>query len=193
MVGGGDVLLAGGGAFPDIGVGWADAVAGTRFGATLAAGGDLDGDGLADLLVGAPEDGGAGAALLFLGPLDGSAAAGVWRGGQPADAFGTALDVAGDLDLDGSGDLLFAAPGADTAAAGGGAVYLFHAPFVGSFTTGDAYAIVAGAGLQDALGTAARGGQDLTFDGFPDLAVGLPGAFPDLAGSVAILPGGPGL
>ena len=65
---------------------------------------------------------------MVLGPITGnvsldSAQASVF-GGTAGDAVGTRVSAAGDLDGDGSGDVLISAPGSDAAAAGGGAVGL---------------------------------------------------------------------
>ena len=86
---------------------------------------DLDGDGCADLAIGAPGDRQSrGSAALFYGPLKGtlpySAASRSWLGLGQADGAGTGLGL-GDFDGDGDGDVAIGAPGA---AAGAGTVYL---------------------------------------------------------------------
>ncbi len=86
-------------------VGTLDAPADTAgFGAVLAAAGDLDGDGVGDALVGAPE-GAAGAAALVSG-ADGGL---IWS--APGEVtFGTAV-AAGDTDGDGVRELFVGVPG----------------------------------------------------------------------------------
>jgi hypothetical protein len=86
---------------------------------------DLDGDGFADLAVGAPGDRQSrGSAALFYGPLKGalpySAASRSWLGLGQADGAGTGLGL-GDFDGDGDGDVAIGAPGAED---GAGTVYL---------------------------------------------------------------------
>ncbi|MEM7309365.1 MAG: integrin alpha [Planctomycetota bacterium] len=112
-----------------------------RFGRGLAALGDLDGDGLQELAVGAPDDddGGLGLKanqgavwLLFLAPdatvrahRKISALAGGFAGElDPFDRFGTSLCAAGDLDGDGLGDLAVGAPEDDDGGTGHGAAWI---------------------------------------------------------------------
>ncbi|MFH1469320.1 MAG: integrin alpha [Pseudomonadota bacterium] len=51
-------------------------------------------------------------------------AASSWLGEQATDALGTAVASAGDVDADGSTDLLLGAPGNDDGGADAGKVYL---------------------------------------------------------------------
>ena len=101
-------------------------------GASVAGAGDVDGDGLGDLLVGAPDDddgeSDAGAAYLVLGAslgpggdLDLSLADFKFRGERYEDVAGSAVSAAGDLDGDGRGDLLVGAPSVDEAVTPGAA------------------------------------------------------------------------
>jgi hypothetical protein len=116
---------------------------GDRLGSSVVALGDLNKDGFLDFGVAAP---GAGKVYIFLGGDTGSKrgplpsgktateAAAVVLVGDTAEAFGTVLAPAGDLNADGFKDLLVGAPAAvdpDTATAGG-AVYIFFGGNVGS-------------------------------------------------------------
>ncbi len=103
-------------------------------GASIAAAGDVDGDGSEDLWVGAASGEGlqaaAGAALLVVGPFSGTVDLGTaskqrLMGEVTDDAAASRLAGGGDLDGDGILDLLLAAPGSDRNQAGAGAVYLW--------------------------------------------------------------------
>jgi hypothetical protein len=167
--------------------------AGDRFGHALAAG-DFDGDGIADLAVGAPRDGGilhflhSGYVFVFRGSPSGFTDwnGPLWLGlgqsglgrDEPGDRFGSAL-AAADFDRDGRTDLAVGipseAPGSDPQS---GSVDIFH---------GSSTGLVAWRGL-DQSGLGANEAKDLfgwslaigDFDGDHDLdlAVGAPGEAP---------------
>jgi hypothetical protein len=101
-----------------------------QLGACVAAGGDADADGRADVLIGAPRAGGsAGLAVLFYGPISGTledtdADLSV-TGEAIGHRLGTSLAGGADLDMDGTDDLLIGVPGEDTAGDGAGAALIF--------------------------------------------------------------------
>ncbi len=114
---------------------------GSSAGAALAAGGDIDGDGALDLLVGAPTTSGSGparAGAVFLvsdfsslrasGTTVDLGSAPVAFYGDDRDAmFGLSVDAVADVDGDGRAEVLIAAPSATfRSKTGAGAAYFFH-------------------------------------------------------------------
>jgi len=90
--------------------------ANAQVGYAVSAAGDLNGDGYADILVGAPYATGdqpkSGAVLVFFGSADGlpSAPDQILLGDQEGGLFGASLSSAGDLNRDGCADILVGAP-----------------------------------------------------------------------------------
>lgn len=149
------------------------------------ASGDVDGDGQADLLVGAAGTGSIGElpgrAYLVLAVEGGEhdlADAGIRLGGVDAnDGAGRCVAV-GDLDGDGYGDAIVGAPRAP-AGTGAGTVYGVGGAGVSSISLDNADWSFGGVNAGDAFGTSAAVG-DFDGDGRADLAVGAPGVdYPD--------------
>ncbi len=157
------------------GEGWAD-----QSGIAVSGAGDVDGDGLDDLLIGATGDddafADAGAAYLVLGTTRGylglgSADAKI-TGDADNDGVGVALDAAGDVNGDGYGDLLIGASGHDGGGTNAGAAFVVLGPLSGSSTVSDAYAALQGEAAQDSAGGSVAGNLDTDLDGEPDLLIG---------------------
>ena len=139
------------------------------FGAALAPVADVDGDGLADLVVGAPRHGdGRGAVFVVL--ADGTVHARM--DGPAGGAAGTALARIGDLNQDGSEDLVVGTPGA----AGGRADVVIGPLPSGTEGTLElvAYQLTADEPTARA-GETVLGDVDLNGDGYHDFVVSLPG------------------
>jgi len=159
---------------------WLGEDAGDQAGAALADAGDVDGDGLTDVILGAPQRRGddlwAGGAYLLPGPATGQGdladATARLLGTAGGDQAGAAVAGAGDVDGDGYADVLVGAPGRDLGGSGSGAAYLLRGPLVGDRALSSAELILVGATAEDAAGSAVAGGLDLDGDGLVDLAIG---------------------
>ena len=158
------------------------------FGSAVANLGDLDGDGVADLAVGAPGDDTAGdyrgaVHILFLnanGTVKSTSKIASGVGGGPAladsDYFGSSVANVGDLDGDGVTDLAVGTPGDDTNGGVRGAVYLLFLNTNGTVKSSAKIASGTGGGptLLDGgrFGTSVANMGDLDGNGVTDLAVG---------------------
>ncbi len=161
--------------------------AGDHAGAATAGAGDVNGDGINDILVGAydADYGGtdAGAAYLVLGPVVGevflSDADARLDGETDGDQAGFALSPAGDIDGDGFADILVGAWSNDTSAAGAGAAYVFRGPLTGHFPLWTGDVVLQGENGGDQAGWSVGALGDTDGDGLSDIAIGAPYAHPD--------------
>ncbi len=156
------------------------AITGSAAGTSLGSPGDVDGDGLDDLLVGDPGDSAAhaaaGAAYLLLGGTTAASlddADAVYTGEYASDAAGTVVAGAGDINGDGAPDLLLAAPSADHTTAGDGKVYVLYDTASTPLAWADV--ILYGTSASAGVGTALAGPGDVDGDGYADVLVGIPG------------------
>jgi hypothetical protein len=168
---------------------------GDSFGAALA-GGDLNGDGEADLAVGAPGESigtnsGAGAVEVLYGSASGVTSAGnqLWSqnsasildGAEASDSFGAAL-AAADLNGDSQGDLAIGVPAENigTTKPDAGAVNVVYGSGGGLTSTGNQFWTQNSPEILDAADSgelfgAALAAADFNGDGEADLAAGVPG------------------
>jgi hypothetical protein len=161
--------------------------AGDEAGSSVAGAGDVDGDGIDDLLVGAPgndeRDEDAGQVYLVLGrssgwPLDLEQADASYWGDEAGDAAGRSVAGTGDANGDGLDDVLVGAPGNDVGGTDAGKIYLLFGRTDGWETDGHlmgAQAWFLGVQGHDVAGSAVAGVGDVDGDGIGDLAIGAPG------------------
>jgi hypothetical protein len=148
--------------------------------------GDMDGDGLNDLMVGAPNkstgiyshNGCAyivSAAQLGSGAISTVASATICGQESMYGGVGYSGGFVGDTNGDGYDDLVLATPYANNSGfygAGNGAVWLFQGPVIGSLTTGNANATINGYDEGDYITrTNGRWGEDMDLDGYSDLLI----------------------
>lgn len=162
---------------------------GDRVGAGPTTGADIDGDGHADLVMGAPEVAGGGAVFVHAAPLVGDlwapAASVRFLPTNDGDALGTAL-LARDLDVDGVVDLVVGAPDGTVGGVQSGGVAVHFGPFVGvrSWDAGD---LVVGGTGGERLGVEALA-TDLDGNGYADLVVASEGIA--AGGALYVIDGG---
>jgi hypothetical protein len=136
---------------------------GSRFGTSVAGIGDFNGDGTPDFLVGEPDwNGGQGRALLFSGRGPALAAL---PGGSAREGFGMHVEAAGDMNGDGTRDLLVTS----------------YRSFPAQITV---WRIYSGTDLSrihevnEGVSAPVRAGGDLDGDGYGDVLFALPRATP---------------
>jgi hypothetical protein len=150
--------------------------AGAQLGHSVAAAGDVNGDGYADLAAGAPwhslPGGGGGAVFLFHGAAGGPGLTADWAaGGEDGLAlFGYAVSGAGDLNGDGFADLVVGSPQRSVSGEKVGAAYVYYGGEAG-LEMGAGWTAV-GPQPGGRFGHAVAAAGDVNGDGYGDLLVG---------------------
>ena len=161
-------------------------------GNTVNAGGDVDGDGWTDMLVGASDvdgdfvDTGAVYVLTDLqagGQLAQLAAATI-GGNEGGVKIGRSAAIVGDTNGDGTDDILI---GAYKANGQSGTAYLFYGPFSGTMSVTDADVRVDGVEDHGSVGASVGPAGDVNLDGYADWLVSMPYA---QGGGVMLFHGG---
>ena len=151
--------------------------AGALFGYPVSTAGDVNGDGYADVIVGAQNYDAAGTtdagrAYVYFGSASGLSTTPNWTatGDQTGDQFGVAVDTAGDINGDGYADIIVGANTYDNGETDEGRAYVYYGSPSGPRVTPDWMAEVdhAGAYFGSYLGTAG----DVNGDGYADVIIG---------------------
>jgi hypothetical protein len=145
------------------------------FGTSVATAGDVNGDGYADVIVGAPgyslnfQD--FGAAFLYLGSASGPAASPFWVGHAlvNGDAFGSSVATAGDTNGDGYADILVGDPLYSGVLVSRGAVFLYRGSASGPPLQ---WLVFAGGNANDHFGISVSTAGDVNGDGLADILIG---------------------
>lgn len=141
--------------------------------------GDYNGDGVGDMVVGAPFAEGTGVVRVHYGSTSGlpAAASLVLRGSLEGERFGSSVAHAGDVNGDGFGDLIVGSPNANGGARSEAGVARL---FLGSSTGLSLTAVVQleGQAALDHFGIAVSGIGDTNGDGLSDVAIGADSAAP---------------
>jgi len=161
---------------------------GDQFGASVASLGDLDGDGVTELAVGAGANAGGAVHMLFLnanGTVKNKLKIASTTNGGPlladGDSFGSSVASLGDLDGDGVTDLAVGAAGDDTGGNNRGAIYMLFLNVDGTAKNNQKIASSLGGapplGVNGQFGVSLAPLGDFDGDGITDLAVGANLAF----------------
>ncbi|MGE5175995.1 MAG: integrin alpha [Hyphomicrobiales bacterium] len=144
------------------------------YGCSVASAGDVNGDGYADLVVGAYQSGAAGAApgrvYVYFGGLRISDRPDLVLTGEAAgDAFGVSVASAGDVNKDGYADIIVGAYQNDAHGANAGRAYIF---FGGKHPSTRPAVVLDGEAAGDAFGYSVACAGDVNRDGYADVIVG---------------------
>ena len=174
-------------------------------GHSVAMVGDVNGDGYADMLIGAPDHlSSQGAAWLVWGGADnsqldlsnpGNRAVSFYSSTQPAGQLGASVAAAGDFNCDGYADFILTAPGANNGAGeDSGISYLIFGKPTASWTSevnvspyGFRAALNGTASGDASFGIAVAGNGDINGDGLPDIVVSFPNALEGRGASKILL------
>ncbi|MBK8692521.1 MAG: FG-GAP repeat protein [Deltaproteobacteria bacterium] len=156
----------------------------SQFGSVISGGGDVNGDGFADLIVGAPQAMVLGRAYVYYGSARGLSPTPSTL--SPSDTgmagFGVSIADVGDLDGDGFSDVVV---GANLVDGWAGAAYVFCGVAGGPPPLPTARMTRPEGGQ---FGSAAAGAGDVDADGLPDFALSAPGFF-EARGRAYLYPG----
>jgi hypothetical protein len=152
---------------------------GETFGSAIASIGDVNGDGVRDILIGAPTANGNNGRIVVLSGLSGNLCSVIYSiPGTFQAQLGVSVAGLGDLDGDGVSDFIAGAP-ATTVVLGEGAAYVY------SGATGNVLCTINGAAQNAGLGRAVSALGDANSDKITDFIIGAPGDGSAILGTVS--------
>jgi hypothetical protein len=146
-----------------------------RLGTSVTGLGDINNDGYADFAAGADGDDNSGSSSGSVRVWSGKTGAVMFTVNGPTadDIFGTSIAFAGDVNADGTGDIVVGAPGSDNNGFASGMARVI------SGVNGAVLYTINGGASGDYFGTSVAGLGDVNSDGYSDFAVGAPYADPN--------------
>jgi len=152
------------------------------FGYSVSTAGDVNGDGYADVIVGAPmwdgedDQTNEGAVWIFHGGSTGidTTPDRYIQGGQANANFGKSVSFAGDVNRDNYSDVIVGAPAYNTTLYGQGKVFVYHGSASGIGTSAN-WVAVATEPDDSKLGWSVATAGDVNGDRYADIIVGAPG------------------
>ncbi|MCH9030637.1 MAG: FG-GAP repeat protein [candidate division Zixibacteria bacterium] len=141
-----------------------------EFGFSVSFAGDVDGDGLADIIIGAPlnDESGVDAGKAYVFSAVNGDTIYTFTGANASDKFGFAVSSAGDINNDGFMDIMISAPLNDDGGENTGKVYVF------SGKTGDTLFVFTGESSFDDFGFSLANVGFFNNDGFTDIMISAP-------------------
>ncbi|HET6273808.1 MAG TPA: FG-GAP-like repeat-containing protein [Bacteroidota bacterium] len=143
------------------------------FGMAVAGPGDMNGDGYADVVVGAHVSGSlgldSGHVYIFFGGAVMDSIPDVVMAGLPSELFGRSVAGAGDANGDGYADVIVGANGSDAAGLDVGRAYIF---FGGATVDNVPDVTITGTVVTENLGNSVASAGDVNNDGYDDVIVG---------------------
>ncbi|HMR41324.1 MAG TPA: FG-GAP-like repeat-containing protein [Ignavibacteria bacterium] len=146
------------------------------FGFSVSGAGDVNGDGFADVVIGAylNNAGGAGAGRAYLyygGSAMNNVADVIMTGAAANDNFGYSVSEAGDVNGDGYADIVIGAMLSDAAAVNAGRAYIY---FGGASMNNVSDVVFNGSAANDFFGLSVSSAGDVNGDGYSDIICGAP-------------------
>ncbi len=144
------------------------------FGSSVSTAGDVNGDGYADVIVGAYRYGWGGRAFVYHGSASGLSTTPDWIGeiSQQNANFGCSVSTAGDVNGDGYVDVIVGAQKASNGLDNEGMAFVYHGSAGGLSPSPDWYGESNQAGAE--FGSAVSIAGDVNGDGYADVIIGSP-------------------